>query len=131
MPNVPGTFKSKPGVLVLDPSGTQAKAMLLAMGVLYVESYTLGDCNVIVSRDPMGDGTYRWHLSIAHARRYPNWDEIKSARYLAPELADVKCMAQLLPKLDDGEGWVNVHQNTFHLHEVIDPGWEAATHGNE
>lgn len=57
----------------------------------------------------------RWHISVSHPSRYPNWEEIKAARYrLVP---DEVCMVQALgpPK-----SWLNVHENCFHLWEVRD-----------
>lgn len=54
-----------------------------------------------------------WHLSISCRDRYPTWDEIKAARYdLIP---DEVTMAQMLPPKKE---YVNLHPNTFHLHEI-------------
>lgn len=54
------------------------------------------------------------HLSIAHNKRYPTWDEILALRAWAfPE--DMEVVMVLARK---GE-YVNVHQNCFHL-------WESA-----
>lgn len=118
MPKVPGTFRRKPGALVVAQR-QEAASLITSMGALYARAYMLGECGVLIAREPYGD-EFRWHLSISHQSRYPTWDEIKTARYLAEELKDVKLMAQLLPKLDADEEWVDVHPNTMHLHEVID-----------
>lgn len=64
-------------------------------------------CSVMLSQDPL------WHISISHPHRYPNWDEIKTARYqLVP---DEITMAMILPPKAQ---YVNVHPNCFHLHEI-------------
>lgn len=75
-----------------------------------------GHLTVIVGREPPG-----WHLSISHRtnemrprpKRYPTWDEIADARYrFCPD--DVT-MAMLLPPREE---YVNLHETTFHLHEI-------------
>jgi hypothetical protein len=53
------------------------------------------------------------HLSISHPMRYPDWDEIKSARY--DLLPNGKTFAILFPPK---EVYVNFHKNCFHLHEI-------------
>jgi hypothetical protein len=121
MSRVPGTFKNKPPQHLIEMGGAEARAVVaatLAAGSLYARAYWLGhELRVIVSHDPTSRGL-RWHLSISHASRYPTWDEIKTARYLATELEDVEVMAQLLPKINDESEWVNTHDNVFHLHEI-------------
>jgi hypothetical protein len=74
------------------------------------KTYRSGGLVVIVTVDGPDK---RWHLSISHRGRYPTWDEIKQARYdLIPNHVT---MAQLLPPKEE---YVNLHPNTFHLHEV-------------
>lgn len=81
--------------------------------------YRLGECSVIVSRERVDRDdmvfTKRWHISIAHTRRYPTWDEIGQARdRLIP--ADVwMCMAH-----PPREYWLNYHPNCLHLWEIRD-----------
>jgi hypothetical protein len=75
-----------------------------------------GHLSVLVGREPKG-----WHLSISHRTnvmrpkpgRYPTWDEIADARYRF--IPDEATMAMLLPPRDQ---YVNLHETTFHLHEV-------------
>ena len=56
--------------------------------------------------------TGRWHLSISHPHRYPDWDTIADARYaLVPD--ELTMMMYLPPSAE----YVNVHRNCFHLHE--------------
>lgn len=82
-------------------------------------------CTIIVSMDPAlraPDGIWLppaslmlWHLSVAHRRRYPTWDEIADARYeLVPE--DVT-MALILPPPDE---YVNLNEHCFHLWQIED-----------
>lgn len=83
-------------------------------------------CTIIVSRDParaLRAGVWLpesarllWHMSIAHVRRYPTWDEIADARY--EFVPDDVTMAMLLPP--PGE-YVNVNEHCFHLWEIGDP----------
>ena len=74
--------------------------------------YKMGVCNIIVSPPTDGAG---WHMSISSTKRYQTWDELAHARYeLLPD--DCLMMMELPPK---GE-YVNVHENTFHLHEQPD-----------
>ena len=67
-----------------------------------------GECTVFYSPD-----ANRHHLSVAHPKRYPTWDEIKEARYQL--LPDDCYMALMLPPK---EYWINIHKNCFHLWEV-------------
>jgi len=71
------------------------------------------NCTIIVSSNEEG----RWHLSIAHPLRYPDWEEIKDARYrFVPN--DIHMVMPLPPK----EHYVNVHPNAFHLWELQEIG---------
>lgn len=74
--------------------------------------YVKGELRALVSRDPEVQKT-RWHLSVSCADRYPTWEEIKAARYAL--IPDEVYMAQILPPKHE---YVNVHPNTFHLHEI-------------
>lgn len=86
---------------------------------------TASGCSVIVAREPAKaapagiwlppEETTLWHLSIAHPRRYPTWDEIADVRYeLCP--AEIT-MALLLPPPDE---YVNEHEHCFHLWQIDD-----------
>ena len=72
------------------------------------QAYMLGPCSVIVELEPDG-----WHLSIAHVRRYPTWDEIKEARYRL--LPSEKTYVMVFPPPEE---YVNQHPNCFHLWEL-------------
>ena len=82
-----------------------------------MNAYSMGSCRIFVGQEPLGPaGELSWHLSISHPSRYPDWDEIKAARYaLVP---DKVTMAMLLPPK---EKYVNVHPRCFHLWEINDP----------
>jgi hypothetical protein len=59
--------------------------------------------------------TQRWHLSISHPHRYPDWNVISDARYaLVPNEIT---MAMILPPREE---YVNIQKNCFHLHETRD-----------
>jgi hypothetical protein len=77
--------------------------------VPYCRAFRWGELSVIVGEEP-GIG---WHLSVAHPRRYPTWDEIKAARY--DHVPDAVTMVMCLPPREE---YVNVHRNCFHLHEA-------------
>lgn len=80
-----------------------------------------GFLRAIVGHEPIGPNeALRWHISISHGPktvRYPTWDE------------QVQCLRELgergvtwhmiLPP--DGDGYVNLHETTFHWHEWV-PG---------
>ena len=54
-------------------------------------------------------------ITMSHPSRYPNWEEIKAARYeLIPD--DI-FMVQVL---GSPKSWTNVHKNCFHLWEIRD-----------
>lgn len=118
---VPGTFKNRPPMprRDLSPQGREAEALIEAIGALTAERWLVGDCTVMIAREPIHGTGYRWHLSIAHPDRYPTWDEIKTAVYGIEALAEV-VMAQVLGPVSDLGDWVNVHDNCFHLYEIHD-----------
>lgn len=78
-----------------------------------------GPCQVLVSKEPRpGDGNRLWwHLSISRPDRYPNWEEIKDARYALLPMG--LTFAQILPPMNE---YTNIHPNCFHL-------WEIDWHG--
>ncbi len=78
--------------------------------------YAMGELTVFAGIEPGGPGgSMRWHLSISHPRRYPRWDEIAHARYsVVPDEANM--MMGLPPKRE----YVNIHENCFHLHEIVE-----------
>ncbi len=73
-------------------------------------AFKFGQCSVIV-----GQEKGRWHLSIAHPRRLPTWEEVRDARYtFTPK---ERTMVMVLPR---PEQYVNMHQYCFHLWETRD-----------
>lgn len=98
---------------------------MLPQAAVYQKELDDGVLQVIVGPELQG-----WHLSISHTgwstelvggtsirkrklTRYPNWDEIASARYefCPPRMT----MAMVLPPKEE---YVNLHDTTFHLWEV-------------
>lgn len=95
------------------------RSRLRAMGSLGVRFYRMGECSVILAREPAGaNGERLWHLTISRPDRHPSWDEIKTARYRL--LPDDRCFGMLLPP---SAAYVNVPEqnHVFHLWEVTDP----------
>ena len=119
MSGIPGTFKNRPDLPTRDHSeiGRLAEDLLLSAGAIYAERWVMGNCTIMLAREPLGD-SHRWHLSISHPSRYPTWDEIKTAVYANDALGGV-VMAQVLGPVSLGE-WVNVSENCFHLYEIHD-----------
>lgn len=79
------------------------------------KAWKLGQCTVFA-----GIENGKWHLSISHPNRYPQWDEIKEARYrFVPDRA---MMVMILPPRSE---YVNIHPNCFHLHEIDERTIEA------
>jgi hypothetical protein len=107
------TFRErKPLKLVEMAPDPRAEAAFIgtAGGVTntHLRTYELGECSVIVTREGG-----RWHLSISHPRRYPEWDEIAEARYrLLP-----KTQTFALPLPPESE-YLNLNANCFHLYQI-------------
>ena len=76
----------------------------------YLRVYQLGECSVIVTREHA-----RWHMSIAHRKRYPTWDEVATARYKA--IPKDVWMAMMLPPPSE---YVNHHEFCFQLTETAE-----------
>lgn len=88
-------------IALINPDSKDMKAFHFGLGFKLF---------ALVSKD---DG--RWHISVSHPSRYPEWEEIKAARYeLIPD--DVFMVQVLGPP----KNWTNVHKNCFHLWEIRD-----------
>ncbi len=71
--------------------------------------YMMGRVQIFLGIDDGG----KHHLSIAHPKRYPTWDEIVHIRYeLIP---DNVTMALILPSMAE---YINVHEHCFQLNEI-------------
>lgn len=93
------------------------------------QSYRMGALQAIVSRDDLGDGDLRWHISLSRKDRVPTWDELaKCAHHLRPGI--VFCVP-----MPPRSWWLNVHPNCLHLHEIKDERlvdqWRAERKGHE
>lgn len=73
-----------------------------------------GFLSAMQSRDEIADGDLRWHISIQHRDRIPNWEElVEAAHELRPGIVFVIAVP---PR----SWWINVHPNVMHLHEIRD-----------
>lgn len=92
----------------IPPPRSLERSLIVPNVNSYLRTYALGECSLIVTKE-LG----RFHMSIAHPRRYPTWDEIAEARYrVIPEHVT---MVMVLPPLRE---YVNTHENCFQLKEV-------------
>lgn len=73
-----------------------------------IKAYKLGSCTVMV-----GSSRHGWHMSIAHHKRYPTWQEIVTARYAL--IPDEVTMAMILPSRSE---YIDIHKFCFQLHEI-------------
>lgn len=91
---------------------------LAGMGSKGLKVYEMGECNIILAREPIGvNGEMLWHLTISHPHRHPVWDEIKTARY---RLLPLELTFGML--LGPPRNYVNLpsQNHVFHLHEIHD-----------
>lgn len=73
-----------------------------------------GELQALVSRDEIAPGDMRWHISLAHRDRVPNWNELAgTAHALRP---GVPFAIGVPPR----SWWINVHKNILHLYELKD-----------
>jgi hypothetical protein len=84
---------------------------------LEAKAFAKGLCRVLISHEDHG-GKMRWHLSISCRDRYPQWEEIKDARYSLLPVG--LTFAQILPPLNE---YLNIHPNCFHLWEIAEGEW--------
>lgn len=117
---IPGTHE--PGFVqprITEVGDVGLRGHLTRAGARGLHFYVMGDCRMIVAREPAGaGGEMLWHLSISCIDRHPSWDEIKTARYRLLPLN--LCVGMLLPP---PAAYVNVPEqdNVFHLWEITDP----------
>lgn len=99
----------KPVEMPLLPQLERARQM----GMLEqdVKAYKMGSCTIMVGWSEK----YGWHLSIAHHKRYPTWEEVVTARYSL--IPDEAAMAMMLPSQKE---YIDMHQFCFQLHEIKD-----------
>jgi hypothetical protein len=107
----PGTTRQPRPDLVEVPAGPAVQHLNINRANSYLRTFTLGECSVIVTKE-----YDRWHLSIAHPRRDPTWEEIKQCRYAL--LPSTIVVAMLLPPPAQ---YVNIHEHCFQMMEIRDP----------
>jgi hypothetical protein len=82
---------------------------------------------IILAREPIGPRSLvdlRWHISMSHADRLPEWSElVEVAHVLRPGV--VFCIG-VPPK----SWWMNVHEFTLHLWELKDDNLIAEYRAN-
>ena len=85
-------------------------------GVELPRGYVSGPLAALVAREPVGRNGEdpRWHISIQHKDRVPNWDELVDA---AHRLRPGVVFAIGIPPRS---WWINVHPHVLHLHELHD-----------
>jgi hypothetical protein len=108
------------------PKGIRAGALVaLDLPGVHRAYRSASGCTILCAQEPARaapagiwlppEAKLLWHVSVAHAHRYPTWDELADIRYeLIPD--DVT-MAMLLPPIDD---YVNAHDFCFHLWQIED-----------
>jgi hypothetical protein len=118
-PGSPLTRQRSPWVAA--PMDSHVRRILLDAGATEVALFDRqvhdGMLRAIRSVDPPEN---LWHLSVSHtqrrrrgAPRYPTWDELAHARYeLLP--ANIEVVMHLPPP----DEFVDLHDTTFHLHEL-------------
>lgn len=96
------------GIITPNPPPIERVGVTELPGGMMAVRFSMGYCDILVSEEPGG-----LHLSISTRTRYPNWEEIKRARYklLPPD----RTYAIMFPPMDQ---YVNVHPNCFHLYEL-------------
>lgn len=102
-------------MIITELENEQTKLLLKSLrvqpGTKVYETDT--GCRILLS-PPFNRAGIGWHLSISHQERYPTWDEIKEARNQL--LPMDKTFAMIFPPQEE---YVNLHQNTFHLWQVV------------
>jgi len=85
------------------------------------QAFKRGQLAAIVGREPVdGKGDdLRWHISLQHRLRIPNWEELVSAGHeLRPGVVFV---IGVPPR----SWWINVHPRVLHLWELRDEALAA------
>jgi hypothetical protein len=72
--------------------------------------------SVLLGREPLDEtlADMRWHLSIAHPSRLPEW------RHLAEIAHEVRPGVVFVMALPPKSWWINIHDYCLHLWEVKD-----------
>jgi hypothetical protein len=71
----------------------------------------------LVGREPIGGvGELRWHVSVQHRDRVPNWEELVQAAH------DLRPGVVFVVGVPPRSWWLNVHPHVLHLWETFDEG---------
>lgn len=79
-------------------------------------AFRFGPCTVLAGRE-LG----RWHMSIAHPRRLPSYDDIKDARAALERIGALDPDAAMAMPFPPRKWWLSVHQYALHLWQIDDP----------
>jgi hypothetical protein len=79
-----------------------------------LKCFKAGPLAAMVTRDEIADGDLRWHISVQHEDRIPNWNElVEAAHGLRP---GVPLAIGIPPR----SWWLNIHPRVLHLIEIHD-----------
>lgn len=95
---------------------------------LVFECWRRGPLAAIVAHEPLG-GDLRWHVSLSHQDRVPNWEELSRAGHeLRPGV--VFCVG-----VPPRSWWININPHVLHLWELRDAAlvtqWRFEGRGDE
>src|SRR5213080_3307211 len=77
-------------------------------------AWSKGELKALVSRDDVSRDKVpdmRWHISVSHSSRVPNWDELVMAGH------EIRPGVVFVIGLPPKSWWINVHPFVLHLYE--------------
>jgi len=80
--------------------------------------FRVGPCSVAAGREFLA-GEPRYHMSVAHPRRLPTWDEIKEAKQAMHTLGVLESDRTYVMPFPPRRSWLSVHPYCFHLWELL------------
>jgi len=79
--------------------------------------WRIGPCTLAAGLELLG-GEQRYHMSIAHPRRLPTWDEIKEAKQVAEREGAIDAARTYVMPFPPRSAWLSIHPFCFHLWEL-------------
>jgi hypothetical protein len=84
--------------------------------------------SVLLGREPLPNGEARWHMSVAHAERLPEW------RHLAELAHELRPGIVFVMAVPPRSWWINLHEFCLHMWEIDDDplvdAWRAERRGD-
>jgi len=80
--------------------------------------FKIGPCTVAAGQEFLA-GEPRYHMSIAHPRRLPTWDEIKQAKEAMHRHGALAAERTYVMPFPPRSAWLSVHPYCFHLWELL------------